>query len=425
MALMKRSSNRPRPDAAALRTPPVARIRGNRPGIGWGLVLLLFACAAVPAAAKRTTVQQLESLVASVHGRPDAEVADKLVELELTERLSSARMASLDSAMPGPMARGALMALADSSAFLRPPADEIADSAPPDPATQRQLLELTADYASQTLAKMPNFFATRETTLFMDKPAGPGVIATAVAQSLEFVRKVNVTVLYRDGKQVEQTPDKQGIESQPMETGLVTSGEFGPILGTLLSDAREGTLTWGYWERRSGTNLAVFRYSVPKSKSHYEAKFCCVLINSGLIIYQRITGYHGEIVVDTETGTILRLTMQADHKPSYPMARADLMVEYGLVEIGGKTYNCPVKSVAITRGYEPVPATVLGLPTDIGSLGANQDSTDRPEILQTMLNHVVFRQYHLFRSESRILTDEEAAPASGPPAVAPPTSPNR
>ena len=425
MALMKRSSNRPRPDLPAPQAPPAPRIRVNGNPIRWALVLLLFACAALPVSAKKTTVEKLESLVASIHGRPDAEVADKLVELELTERLSSARLASLDSAMPGPMARGALMALADSSAFLRPPADEIAESAPPDSAAQRQLLELTADYASQTLARMPNFFATRETTLFMDKPAGPGVIATPVDQSLEFVRKVNVTVLYRGGKQVVQAPDKKGIDSEPRETGLVTSGEFGPILGTLLSDAREGTLTWGYWERHPGGNLAVFRYSVPKNKSHYEAKFCCVLINSGLTTYQRITGYHGEIAVDPETGTILRLTMQSDLKPSYPMARADLMVEYGLVEIGGKTYNCPVKSVAITRGYEPLPATVLGLPTDIGSLGANQDSTDRPEILQTMLNHVVFRQYHLFRSESRILTDQEDAPGDVPPIIVPPTSPNR
>jgi hypothetical protein len=231
-------------------------------------------------------------------------------------------------------------------------------------------------------------------------------------------------VLYRSGKQVVQTPDKKGVDSEPRETGLVTSGEFGPILGTLLSDARQGTLTWGYWERRAGTNLAVFRYAVPREKSHYNVKFCCVLLNTGLAIFERLTGYHGEVVIDPPSGTILRLTIQSDLKPAYPMARADLIVEYGSVEIGGKTYNCPVKSVAITRGYEPLNANLQGGPTGFTGLHTGQTGIDRPEILQTMLNHVVFRQYHLFRSESRILTDEEAAPTKNPPPVAPLQSPN-
>jgi VWFA-related protein len=48
-------------------------------------------------------------------------------------------------------------------------------------------------------------------------------------------------------------------------------------------------------------------------------------------------------------GSFLRLTLQADLKPSYPIAVADILVEYGPVEIGGKTYICPVKSVASPR----------------------------------------------------------------------------
>lgn len=389
------------------------------------LLLLFFACTSLSSfAGKKITIQKLEQLIASVHGRSDSEVADKLSGLELTERLSFSRKVSLDSLMPGPIARGVLIMLADASAFLRPPVDDVSATAPPDLDTQHRILELAASYAGEALAKMPNFFATRETTLFMDKPAGPGVIATPVDQSLDFVRKVDATVLYRSGKQVVQTPDKKGVNSEPRETGLVTSGEFGPILGTLLSDARQGTLTWGYWEQRAGTNLAVFRYAVPREKSHYNVKFCCVLLNTGLAIFERLTGYHGEVVIDPPSGTILRLTMQSDLKPAYPMARADLMVEYGLVEIGGKTYNCPLRSVAITQGYEPLNTNLNDGPSGFTGLPSGRTAMNEPEILQTMLNHVVFRQYHLFRSESRILTDEEAAPTQNPPPVAPLQSPN-
>jgi len=258
------------------------------------LLLLLFFAGATAAlassAAKKITVQKLEELVAAIHGKSDAAVADKLIELELTERLSSLRMASLDTAMPGPLARGALIMLDDASAFLRPPADEISTAAPPDPDAQHRLIDLAADYASRTLAKMPNFFATRETMLFMDKPVMHGIITTPVSQSLEFVEKFDATVLYRNGKQVVETRDTKGRDSETLRTGLVTSGEFGPILGTLLTDARQGSITWGYWEQHSGTSLAVFRYSVPKEKSHYKAEFCCVLTGGGPAIFQRLAG---------------------------------------------------------------------------------------------------------------------------------------
>jgi hypothetical protein len=244
-------------------------------------------------------------------------------------------------------------------------------------------------------------------------------------QSVQFAASSSATVLYRDGKQVVETGAAKGKKSGSSETGLITSGEFGPILGTVLADARQGGLAWSHWEQGAGGQEAVFRYTVPREKSHYELKFCCVSMNSGREIFQRHSGYHGEITIDPGTGAILRLTMQADLKPAYPLARADLMVEYGPVEIGGKTYTCPVKSVAIARGYEPVNLTGNVGPLDrtgsFYSVDEGSGASDGPEILQTMLNHVVFRQYHLFRSDARILTEDGAAPDANPPASVPPS----
>ena len=57
-----------------------------------GLLLLLVGIAFPALAAKRVTVEQLEQLLAAAHGKPDAEVARQLSDLELTERLSSARL---------------------------------------------------------------------------------------------------------------------------------------------------------------------------------------------------------------------------------------------------------------------------------------------------------------------------------------------
>jgi hypothetical protein len=110
------------------------------------------------------------------------------------------------------------------------------------------------------------------------------------------------------------------------------------------------------------------------------------------------------------------------------MAKGDLMVEYGPVEIGGKTYICPVKSVAIARGYEPALSQSSSDPLLVFHDQASQSdptgSSDEAEILQTMLNHVVFKQYHLFRSELRILTGDDAGRDASPPGSVPATAPS-
>ena len=71
------------------------------------------------------------------------------------------------------------------------------------------------------------------------------------------------------------------------------------------------------------------------------------------------------------------------------------MVEYGPVEIGGKTYTCPVRSVSIMSRVD--------LMRMLGVLGEGGP----PEL--TQLNDVTFENYHQFRSESRIVTGDVPA----------------
>ena len=66
------------------------------------------------------------------------------------------------------------MALADESVFLPPPAGEIPSAAPPDMATQRQMLGQTVDYVNKTISKLPNFFAGRTMVEYHQLPMKPG-----------------------------------------------------------------------------------------------------------------------------------------------------------------------------------------------------------------------------------------------------------
>ena len=92
----------------------------------------------------------------------------ELDEVQMTERVSPARLARWEAEFPGPKTREALMQLADMSAFLDPPASDVVPQPPPDIEAQRRILRLAVQYVENALPRLPDFFATRETTHFED-----------------------------------------------------------------------------------------------------------------------------------------------------------------------------------------------------------------------------------------------------------------
>jgi len=94
--------------------------------------------------ADQVTVELLEKEVLGAHGKLDKDVAKRLGQLELTERLSAARFERLKAYLPGERSVQALLALADASAFLDPPAMDILPFGPPDFATQGQIMSRAA-----------------------------------------------------------------------------------------------------------------------------------------------------------------------------------------------------------------------------------------------------------------------------------------
>jgi hypothetical protein len=373
-------------------------------------LLWLLATSAVPAlATKAVTVEQLEQLLSANHGKPDAKLAQQLAAVELTERLSAVRLSRLESDLPGPESRRSLVLLADLSAFLEPPAEEIPATAKPDLAEQHRIIAAAVSYARKTIHDLPNFFATRDTIRFEDTPEmhRPDM-SLILYQALHPVGRSSETVLYRDGREVIDSGAVNATKSESTAQGLTTSGVFGTILARVLVDAGQGKLAWSHWEQGATGPLAVFRYVVPSEKSHYEVEFCCVPVRHENRIFQQFSGYHGVIAIDPVNGSILRLTLQADLKPSDPIMRSDILVEYGPVEIGGRTYICPVKSVSITLA--PVQTSNTVAMSRYRGEVLDTDRKNAPEQLQTLLNDVVFVQYHMFRSDVRVLTDENARP---------------
>jgi VWFA-related protein len=351
---------------------------------------------------EQVSVKRLQEVLESLRSQPGSDAVRRISDLSLTERLSRTALEKLESFGHEPKAKEALIALSDSSAFLPPPSAEILSEATPSLHDQQEMFERTVNYLHDAIPTMPNLFA-RRTTVQFEESAQSDTQAWKVAapdQMLHPSEPESVTVLIRHWKEVtEKTklPKRTNRGTQ----GLTTEGTFGPILAIVAVVDILGShsqVTWSRWEQSPEGMRAVFRYSVPGASSHLETRFCCLAEADGTGPYAPMSAYHGEITIDPKTGAIFRVTAQADFPPRSPMLRSDLMVEYGPIVIGGQTYICPARSVAISRSRTVKLLHVWNM--DFGVYGP----------FETAINDVTFSDYHLFRSEIRILTDAPPTP---------------
>lgn len=371
------------------------------------LLMFLFAYQLQALAYEPVTIAQLEERLAAAHAMPDKALAKDLGELELTERLSTLRLEKLQASLPGEKSRQALLVLSDASAFHGLPATEISRLAPPDRDTESKILSKTADYIRLTLPLLPNFIVTRDTARFIDLKMN-GITGTTVVVADQPYRLINTTretVTYRDHKEAVIATAKN-LEHQ---RGLYNWGVFGPLLQIVMTDIFTGKMGWGHWEQGRNETLAVFRYAVAQDRTHYDVKYCCFPSENSWHMFEALTSYHGEIAVDPETGAILRLTIQTEIPAGEPIYRADVLVEYGPVEIGGQQYLCPTKSVSIARTLDSVTVKDVSCFANSGCFPAE---VIHPK--DTSVNDTVYHSYHVFRSEVRILPDEASDGGSQP-----------
>jgi hypothetical protein len=359
---------------------------------------------------KRATVQELEQMLGAAGEENDGELAKRLSGLELTERLSSSQLSVWKDRLRGNKSKAALVALADESAFLDPPAAEILSDPAPDLDTQRQMMSRTVNYLKEVIPKLPDFFAIRTTTEY-DQPSlkKEDTWKTALAdQSLREAVTEKATLRYRNGHE-EQAAEKKKGSASARKKDLNFVGVFGPILGSVLVDATRGDskLIWSRWVQGERGRQAVFRYIVRAEDPHYNVVRCCLV---GGKTFRTSPRYLGGLAIDPETGAILRLTMEsepgwireANLTPILPIKGAAMMVEYGPVEIGGRKYVCPQRSVVIMRARTVSPLSIWGQTFEVYAP------------YETLLNDIVYTDYHKFGSEARMLPGFDVVPDASP-----------
>jgi hypothetical protein len=346
----------------------------------------------------RVTVEELEQYLIASRDASDSKLAEQLPSLDLIERLSSRKAAMMTSELRGKKARQALVAIADLSEFLDLPEAEIPAIPPPDSTTQARMISLTEDYLRRAILKLPDFTATRTVVSYEETPQSDEGDMRVAHQPLYLADRYKEKVLYRDGHEVTNAKPQKDNTPGPEDRYLITRGTFGPFLGWVADAiAVPDSLAWVRWEQSGNEQLAVFRYQVPAEKSRFQIKGCCLPDGGEVKGFIKTTGYSGEIVIDPQSGAILRLVFRADLTAIPPLVRSDVMVEYGPIDIGGKTYICPVRSVSLWRGRSVIPLSSSD--RTFGTFG--------PYV--TALNDMTFDHYQVFRSESRILPGFEPA----------------
>jgi hypothetical protein len=375
------------------------------------LVLVTLALAIHSAyGAESITVKQLEQKLAtpaptvSDHSEApvavlqDATMAVEIDNLQLSERLTPA---TLDSILKehafGPRTQRELQLLADRSALLDPPASELPDRPAPDANQQQHMLDAARAYVFQTLTHLPNFFATRKTERFSGISPETNQTGKPVHIGL-FPRGASTReITFRNGREVIDPMKEQHSAQSLPQMGFQSWGEFGPEPAIVLVGVTTGTVAFHHWEQGPTGLVAVYRYSVPELDSKYEVNYTC----NGSNAFHAQPGYHGSLAIDPASGAILRLTLQADSKPDDPISHVASIIEYGPVDIGGRTYICPLYSLAFS--VEEVSTCFLQLKDQ--ALVRN-----RTLVRPLILNRTSFSDYHRLGSTSRIIADPQGNP---------------
>jgi len=364
------------------------------------LIFAFVACACRAYPFTSVTVSQLENKLAARPAISDAELAQRIGGLKLGERLSEAKFTSMLASLPGPLSQQALVAVADQSEFLPPPKAEIPSIAAPNAAEQSRIVELAAGYLDRTVPTLPDFIATRSTVRYQDRLLTPSnnVNSFETDLPLQLAERSTGAVLYRNHREATVGSVRQGGPAAGKPGGLSTNGTFGPILGTVLADTAHARMQWSRWEQSAAGLVAVFYFTVPQRDSHYVVSYCCVPPGNSRSdsrvdrkgAFEGRFGYRGEMTIDPTSGAILRLVLMAHLASTLPIDVADIFVRYGPVEIGGKTYISPLKSVSVSRARAMLDVKGYNF-SFVRGLSVN------------MLTDTLFTNYNRFRGDVRIV----------------------
>lgn len=350
-------------------------------------------------AAKRATIEELRQLLVSSHDarKSDEEVASSLRQMVLSEELTGSAMNSLLGLVPGRLSLEQVYVLEAESADLAPPASDLPSTPAPDDAGVKAILTHVESYIANSFEKLPPLTAMKTTLRFQDNLTAVGQSSglqgsakdastdNGLSQAASFVHFINSGMA---AVSIEHGAEKLATRKDRTPWGankMIAVEEPDPDLGKVFREAQSaGTIRWLRWELVNGKQSAVFSFAVPEKISRLGMDVCCFpkvnqtgvatfytattgpalagseagpgggatgnfQTNTDWHDFKATTAYHGELFIDAATGAVLRMTTQAELKPDEVVHREDKRVDYGSINIGGRTLVVPVKTIVDTE----------------------------------------------------------------------------
>jgi hypothetical protein len=184
------------------------------------------------------------------------------------------------------------------------------------------------DYALTYTDKLPNYLCIQMTRRhYTPKDSRYRAEGSVIQEQLSFNDHIETyKVQLVNGQAVHKTHDELG--------GVRSSGEFGTMLNAIFAPASEAQFGWDHWGKWDGKPVYVFSYRIEKehgysmrdddTKQHYTS------------------AYTGLVYADTDTKTVVRVTLKTAEIPSdFPVREVSLALNYKPTEIAGQFYTLP------------------------------------------------------------------------------------
>ncbi len=242
-------------------------------------------------------------------------------------------------------------------------------SAQPSPDEIKSILADAAKYAMAYRDSLPNFMCEQVT----DRSVNLG-------GTWQWVHKDKVTELltffeHRENRiTLDQEITSATNHGDMNSTKAVDSaGEFGVALSGLFRPESKAAFQWKETGLLEDGSVQLFDYRVARENSTFHLR--------GSNVDVITVGYHGQVIIDSATRTVRRLTQIVDDVPlKFPIQGVSTSIDYDYVVINNHDYMLPIGAQVITK-------------------------TGKWEL---EMNEIAYRDFHRFSTTSKIIFDPDA-----------------
>ena len=199
--------------------------------------------------------------------------------------------------------------------------------------TQEEVLAAARRYAARYMANLPSFACTQTTNQY------------EAGKRAKHWRKGDCLTSQLIWDQGREQRTLQLVNNRPVSnqafwrSPLVSEGEFGNLLDSVLGNSSGATFVWRGSETVAERPVGIFEYSVDRRHSSMRLS-----VGSA----EAVLPFHGAIYADETNGTVWRITNNADELPPELRTRSvSRSVDYGPISIGDNQFVLPVSATVL------------------------------------------------------------------------------